>query len=90
MQSADLRIWEAGSSSPWGRWHQQTVVFPPDAFKIKMFPVVQAAEGWMLEVLAFGNSSPDALLNMLDHTMLMTVSLRTLACDFMSWLTSNH
>lgn len=59
MQSADLWSWEAGSSSPSGRWHQQTVVFPPGTLKIKMFPVVQAAEGWMLEALDFGNSSPE-------------------------------
>lgn len=90
VQSPEIWGWEAGSSSPWGRWHQQTVVFPPGAFKIKMFPVVQAAEGWLLEALGFGNFGPDALLNVLDDTMLTTISVCRLACDFMSWLTSNH
>lgn len=55
-----------------------------------MFPVIQAAEGRMLEVLGFGNSSPDALLNVLDRTILTAISVRRLACNFMSWLTSNH
>lgn len=71
--------WEVGSSSPWGKRHQQTVVFPPGAFKIDVFPVVQAAEGRMLEA-----SAPDALLNVLDHTVLATTSLCRLAYDFMS------
>lgn len=32
----------------------------------------------------------DALLNVLDDTILIAISVCRLACDFMSWLTSNH
>lgn len=90
VQRPERQSWEAGSSSLWGRRHQQTVVFPLGAFKIKMFSVVQTAEGWMLEPIGFRNSGPDALLSALDHTILATISVCRLACDFMSWLTSNH
>lgn len=42
----------------------------PGAFQVSVFPVVRAAEGWMLEA-----ACPDALLNVLDHTKLATTSL---------------
>lgn len=90
VQRPEMQSWEAGSSSPWGRWHQQTVVFSLGAFKMKMFSVVQAAERWMLDTIGFGNSGPDALLSALDHTTLATISVCRLARDFMSWLASNH
>lgn len=32
VQSPKMWSWEAGSSSPQRRWHQQTVVFPPKCF----------------------------------------------------------
>lgn len=64
------------------------VFFPLGAPKIKMLPLVQAAEGWMLEALGFGKSGPDALLNVLDHTILATISVCRLACDVLG--TSDH
>lgn len=52
-------------------------VFPAGAFRISVFPVVQAAEGWVL-----GAACPDALLNVLAHTMLTTATLCRLSLRF--------
>lgn len=52
-------------------------VFPAGAFRISVFPVIQAAEGWVL-----GAACPDALLNVLAHTMLTTATLCRLSLRF--------
>lgn len=53
-----------------------------------MLPLVQAAEGRMLEALSFGKSGHDALLNVLDHSILATISVCRLACDVLAYIKS--